>query len=118
MKTYPNIAIQVPDIFLPRQGIELNKWAVIACDQFTSQPEYWRKVEEIVGQAPSTLKMIFPEVYLDQPSADERIRRIQQTMQDYISRSCSLCILGWCMWNGRWGKIATGHRAGVGPGAV
>jgi hypothetical protein len=86
MKTYPNIAIQVPDIFLPHQGIELNKWAVIACDQFTSQPEYWRKVEEIVGQAPSTLKMIFPEVYLDQPSADERIRRIQQTMQDYISR--------------------------------
>jgi hypothetical protein len=86
MKTYPHIAIQAPDIFLPRQGVELNKWAVIACDQFTSQPEYWRKVEETVGEAPSTLKMIFPEVYLDQPGSDERIWRIQHTMQDYLSR--------------------------------
>jgi hypothetical protein len=86
MKTYPNIAVQVPDIYLPRQGVDLNKWAVIACDQFTSQPEYWQKVEETVGEAPSTLKMIFPEVYLDQPGADERIQRIQRTMQDYLSK--------------------------------
>jgi hypothetical protein len=86
MKTYPTIAIQVPDIYLPRQGVELNKWAVIACDQFTSQPEYWRKVEETVGEAPSTMKMIFPEVYLEQPGADERISRIQNTMQDYLSK--------------------------------
>ena len=86
MKTYPNIAIQVPDIYLPRTGVELNKWAVIACDQFTSQPEYWHRVEEIVGEAPSTLNMIFPEVYLDQPGGDERIQRIQLSMQDYLSR--------------------------------
>ncbi len=86
MKTYSDIAIQVPDIYLPRQGLELNKWAVIACDQFTSQPEYWRKVEETVGEAPSTLNMIFPEVYLGQPEADKRIRRIQHTMQDYLAK--------------------------------
>jgi Protein of unknown function (DUF1015) len=86
MKTYPTIAIQVPDIYLPRQGVDLNKWAVIACDQFTSQPEYWRKVEQTVGEAPSTLKMIFPEVYLEQPGAEERIQRIQNTMRDYLSR--------------------------------
>jgi hypothetical protein len=86
MKTYSDIAIQVPDIYLPHQGIELNKWAVIACDQFTSQPEYWQKVEETVGEAPSTLNMIFPEVYLGQPEADKRIRRIQHTMQDYLAR--------------------------------
>jgi Protein of unknown function (DUF1015) len=85
MKTYPNIAIQVPDIYLPRPGVDLNKWAVIACDQFTSQPEYWHKVEETVGKAPSTLKLIFPEVYLDKPGADERIQHIQQTMLDYLS---------------------------------
>jgi Protein of unknown function (DUF1015) len=85
MKNYPNIGIQVPSVFLPRQGIDLCKWAVIACDQFTSQPEYWHKVEEIVGDAPSTLNLIFPEVYLDQPGADERIRRIQHSMQDYLS---------------------------------
>ena len=52
MKNYPRIGIQVPRIYLPRPGVDLTKWAVIACDQFTSQPEYWRKVEEIVGNAP------------------------------------------------------------------
>ena len=85
MKTYPNIAVQVPEIYLPRPDVELHRWAVIACDQFTSQPEYWHKVEQTVGEAPSTLKMIFPEVYLEQPGADERIQRIQLTMQDYLS---------------------------------
>ena len=85
MKNYPSIGIQVPRIFLPRPGVNLNKWAVIACDQFTSQPEYWKNVEETVGNAPSTLNLIFPEVYLDKPGADERIQRIQQTMRDYLS---------------------------------
>ena len=85
MKNYAHIAIQVPDIYFPRQGVDLTRWAVIACDQYTSQPEYWRKVEEIVGNAPSTLNMIFPEVYLEKPGADERIGHIQKTMLDYLS---------------------------------
>ena len=85
MKNYPHIAIQVPDIYLPRPDINLMKWSVIACDQFTSQPEYWHKVEETVGEAPSTLNLIFPEVYLDKPGSDERIQRIQQTMRNYLS---------------------------------
>ena len=85
MKNYPGIGIQIPQVFLPRIGVDLGKWAVIACDQFTAQPEYWRKVEETVGKAPSTLNLIFPEVYLEQPGADDRIRRIQQTMLAYLS---------------------------------
>jgi hypothetical protein len=85
MKSHPHIAIQVPDIYLPRPGVNLKKWAVIACDQYTSQPEYWHKVEKTVGKAPSTLNMIFPEVYLDMPGASERIQDIQQTMLDYLS---------------------------------
>ncbi|NJD60167.1 MAG: DUF1015 domain-containing protein [Anaerolineales bacterium] len=85
MKTYPHLAVQLPDVYLPRPGIDLTKWAVIACDQFTSQPEYWCKVEEVVGSAPSTLNMIFPEVYLEQPGAEERIRHIQQSMTDYLA---------------------------------
>ena len=85
MKNYPHIAIQVPDIYEPRQGVDLTRWAVIACDQYTSQPEYWRKVKETVGNAPSTLNMIFPEVYLEQPGAEERIGHIQKTMLDYLS---------------------------------
>lgn len=85
MKTFNQIGVQVPVVYLPRQGIDLNKWAVIACDQFTSQPEYWHQVEEIVGNSPSTLHMIFPEVYLDKPGADERIKHIQATMQRYLA---------------------------------
>ncbi len=85
MKNYPHIAIQVPDIHLPEPGVDLTRWAVIACDQYTSQPEYWHKVEEIVGNAPSTLNMIFPEVYLEKPGAEERIRHIQKTMLEYLS---------------------------------
>lgn len=86
MKNYPSIGIQVPRIYLPRPGIDLGKWAVIACDQFTSQPEYWEKVAKIVDNSPSTLNMIFPEVYIDKPGMDERIRHIQKTMLDYLSQ--------------------------------
>ncbi len=85
MKNYPEIGIQVPQVYLPRPDIDLTKWAVIACDQFTSQPEYWARVEQLVGDAPSTLNLIFPEVYLEKPGADERIQRIQQTMKDYLA---------------------------------
>src|SRR4030042_1202893 len=85
MKNYLNIGIQVPRVYLPRPGVELGKWAIIACDQFTSQPEYWKKVEEALGGAPSTLNMIFPEVYLDKPGADGRIQHIQRTMKGYLS---------------------------------
>ena len=44
MKIYDDIGIQIPQIYLPRKGINLTKWAVIACDQFTSEPDYWQKV--------------------------------------------------------------------------
>ena len=53
-----DIGIRRPSIVLPRSDIDLKKWAVIACDQFTSQPEYWQQVKEIVGDSPSTFHMI------------------------------------------------------------
>ena len=67
MKTFHDIGIQIPEVYLPQPGIDLTKWAVIACDQFTSQPEYWQQVEQIVGDAPSTLHLILPEIYLEKP---------------------------------------------------
>ena len=70
------------DILLPKNA-DYEKWAVIACDQFTSQPEYWTAVAEQVGQAPSTLHMILPEVLL--PGSDEQIAAIHQTMADYLA---------------------------------
>ena len=61
------------DILLPRQGTDMTKWAVVACDQFTSQPEYWQAVEETVGDAPSTLRLILPEAVLNAPDVEARI---------------------------------------------
>ncbi|MDZ4158386.1 MAG: DUF1015 domain-containing protein [Anaerolineaceae bacterium] len=81
MTTYPDIGVQIPHLLLPKSGLDLTKWAVIACDQFTSQPEYWQQVEALVGDAPSTLNMILPEIYLESPDADQRIRRINAAMQ-------------------------------------
>ncbi len=84
MKTFGSLAIAVPEILLPKPGSDLSRWAVIACDQFTSEPEYWRKVEEFVGDAPSTLNLIYPEVYLGAPGADTRIERIRDYMKRYL----------------------------------
>jgi hypothetical protein len=76
---------RVPRIQLPRPGIDLRKWAVIACDQYTAEPEYWQRVERLVGDAPSTLHLIFPEVYLERADAPARIAAIQHTMQRYLA---------------------------------
>ena len=84
MKIISDIGIQIPQVYLPKKGTDLTKWAVIACDQFTSQPEYWKEVEKIVGDAPSTLNLTFPEVYLEKPGGEERIKNIQATMRKYM----------------------------------
>jgi hypothetical protein len=85
MKQYDTIGIQIPRVYLPRPGIDLNKWSVIACDQFTSQPEYWEKVIAIVGNAYSTLRLILPEVYLEAEDIPTRIQSIQQHMRNYLA---------------------------------
>ena len=84
MKNISDIGIQIPQVYLPKAGTDLTRWAVIACDQFTSQPEYWKEVEKIVGEAPSTLRLTFPEVYLEQAGGDARIQNIQATMRKYM----------------------------------
>ena len=69
------------DILLPRD-VDMEKWAVIACDQFTSEPDYWQRVEHFVGMAPSTLHLIFPEAELkNEPEA--HIRAIRAAMAAY-----------------------------------
>ncbi len=78
------IGIKVPEVYLPNPKIDLQKWAVIACDQFTSEPDYWRKVETIVGDAPSTYHMILPEVFLGTPEEPKRIDKAHQVMEDYM----------------------------------
>ena len=75
--------IRLPKLLMPREGIDLSKWAVIACDQYTSQPDYWNNADTIVGDAPSTLRLTLPEVYLEQPDVKERTAKIQDAMQRY-----------------------------------
>lgn len=84
MRNYADIGVQVGAILLPAGDVDLGKWAVIACDQFTSQPEYWNKVQERVGDAPSTLHMILPEVYLGTPKEEALIQDTQVAMQTYL----------------------------------
>lgn len=74
-----SIPLKKADILLPKDA-DMEKWAVIACDQYTSEPEYWKKVEEIVGDAPSTLKITLPEIYLEGKDVDQRIANINAEM--------------------------------------
>lgn len=67
---------------LPKKGIDLKKWSVVACDQYTSQPEYWDEVERLVKDAPSTLRLTYPEIYLGETY--DRMREIHQNMDRYI----------------------------------
>jgi hypothetical protein len=84
MRNYPEIGIQVSDILLPINQVTPETWAVIACDQFTSQPEYWQQVQEKVGGSPSTLELILPEVFLGTPEETRRIQTTQQAMKKYL----------------------------------
>lgn len=77
--------VSVPKILLPSREIDRSKWAVIACDQFTSQPEYWEETNRIVGSAPSTLRLTLPEVYLEDEDVADRVDAINATMQQYLT---------------------------------
>lgn len=78
-------AFSKANILLPKldeKGME--KWSVVACDQYTGEPEYWKAAADIVGDAPSTLKLILPEVYLEETDCEKRIEKINETMTDYL----------------------------------
>jgi hypothetical protein len=79
------LALQVPTVLLPKTGIDLNRWAVIACDQYTSEPEYWQAVDQLVAEQPSTLRLVFPEVYLEDEDGDARIAAINASMDQYLA---------------------------------
>ena len=70
------------DILLPKNGFD--KWSVIACDQFTSRPDYWQDAKQIVGDCPSTLNLIFPEVYLGKVDGEAMTKSINENMQSYL----------------------------------
>ena len=83
-KKFEKLGFYPADIMLPKQQ-DMTKWAVVACDQFTSEPEYWQAVENTVGEAPSTLRLILPEANLKAPNVDELIGDINKSMEKYIA---------------------------------
>ena len=71
------------DILLPKKA--LGKWAVIACDQFTSERSYWEQADALVGDSPSSLRVILPEVYLEDKNVEARTEEIYRKMDEYLS---------------------------------
>lgn len=81
---FEDIGVAVPDMLLPKKGTDMKKWSIVACDQYTSQPEYWEEAKKIVDGAPSSLELIFPEVYLDGDDEQDIIDDINKKMRDYL----------------------------------
>lgn len=76
--------IKAPHILLPKKGSDMHAWAVIACDQFTSQLDYWDDVEKIVDDKTSTLRMMFPEAYLGKVDEKKFIEKTNKTIDEYL----------------------------------
>src|SRR5262245_24131424 len=86
MPDLSTVGLAVPEILLPARGVDLARWAVVACDQYTSEPGYWKAADERVGGAPSALRLVLPEVWLGAADEPARIAAIQRAMTDYLAR--------------------------------
>jgi len=82
---FDHIGLQVPRILLPKQGTDMQAWSVIACDQYTSDREYWQRLAQKTSGMASTLNLIFPEVNLEDDDCEQRISRINAAMESYLS---------------------------------
>ncbi len=82
------------EILLPAANTPLSQWACIACDQFTSDADYWAKTAALVGDAPSTFHLVLPEVYLGEADVASRVQTIQQNMQAYRANILTRTISG------------------------
>ena len=80
---FANLPFKPADILLPRD-CDYDKWSVVACDQYTSQPEYWERVAQRVGNVPSALRLILPESSLEGPDVEQDITEINLTMAQYL----------------------------------
>ncbi|MBQ2698196.1 MAG: DUF1015 domain-containing protein [Clostridia bacterium] len=105
------VAVQLPHILLPAKELDHSKFATVACDQYVSQPEYWEAVEAFVGDAPSTLRLMLPEAWLEAEDRPRRIREINATMEGYLAGG-RLRDLGQCFVYVK-RQITTGIRHGL-----
>lgn len=86
-KILSDLGVQIPKVLLPNENIDLGSWTVVACDQYTSERDYWKRVEDIVAEKPSTLNIIYPEVYLEDGDSEKRINEINSTMKKYLDEN-------------------------------
>ena len=87
--------VKAPHILLPRKGVDWSKYAVIACDQYTSNLEYWNSLKDEIGDKVSTFNMIYPEAYLENTNNDEYIRNINKNIDRYLDNN-DLVDIGEC----------------------
>ena len=78
-----NVPFKVGNILIPKKT-DMYKWCVVACDQYTSEPDYWKEVQKIVGDSPSTLNLTLPEIFLEDDDVEERIKKINKNMKKYV----------------------------------
>ena len=83
MNAFEGLCAQPGVFYLPEAGVDMEKWAMVACDQYTAQKDKWREADEQVGAAPSALRLIIPEAYLDE--SEERVPKVQSQMESYLS---------------------------------
>ncbi|MCF6334203.1 MAG: DUF1015 domain-containing protein [Spirochaetales bacterium] len=86
-KRLEKIGIKIPRILMPGKNTDMQKWAVVACDQYTSELDYWEDVENFIGDSPSTLNLVYPECYLEESNPDKRISKINQYMSTYLKEN-------------------------------
>lgn len=72
------------DILLPKDGADMTKWAALACDQFSARPDYWQGMSDFVGDAPSALRLMLPEAYLNAPDVEARKGNMHRAMENYL----------------------------------
>ena len=87
-KKFEKLGFYPADIMLPANA-DMSRWSVVACDQFTSQPEYWEEVERIAGDEPSTLRLILPEAGLNKPGVEDDIAKVN----DNINLGKRVCVI-------------------------
>ena len=76
------VPFKAGNILIPK-NVDMTKWSVVACDQYTSEPKYWEEVSEIVGDNPSTLNLTLPEIYLEDNDVNERIKNINKKKRQH-----------------------------------
>lgn len=107
------------DILLPAPQTDMGLWPALACDQFTSQPEYWQKAEALTQNAPSTLHITLPEAYLESPGWwTVALRPSTPPMADYRAGCSHAVSTVLYMWNARRKAVCAGPCGRCGPGGL